>query len=245
MLRNRLFVLCCVLTAGGAVAQTPGKVLFDGHCSRCHGIGGTGGEGPSLALPVLRHAADDETLASVITNGIPDTDMPGNWMLGEREVQQVVQYVRSLSRAEPEAVPGDSDRGRLVFEGKGACNICHIVGGDGGALGPDLSNVGAVRGAAYLRESLVSPGKKVAQRYVLVRARTDDGREITGVRVNEDSFTVQVRDESGRFHSMSKLSLEKLEKRFGESLMPSYEGELSASELDDVVSYLASLRGEP
>ena len=101
-MRIVLVLWCSVLAAGAALAQSSGKVLFDGHCSRCHGIGGTGGEGPSLAVPVLRHAADDETLASVITDGIPDTDMPGNWMLGTREVEQVIQYVRSLSRAELE-----------------------------------------------------------------------------------------------------------------------------------------------
>lgn len=242
MIRKWLLMLALGSTATAASAQSLGKTLFDAHCARCHGIGGTGGEGPSLAVPVLRHAADDEALATVIRDGIENTDMPGNWMLGENEVRALVDYVRSLGRVEPEPLPGDPGRGRAIYESLGTCTVCHIIKGDGGTIGPDLSTTGLTRGVDYLRESLVDPGKTVPERYVVVHAVTEDGREITGVRVNEDSFTVQVRDEAGEFHSLDKLLLRKLEKKFGESLMPSYASELSPEELDDLVAYLASLR---
>jgi hypothetical protein len=62
--------------------------------------------------------------------------------------------------------------------------------------------------------------------------------------MNEDTFTIQLRDQAGRIHSLSKLDIAGLEKAFGESLMPDYGSELSASELDDLIAYLASLRGE-
>lgn len=243
MIRRLLLMIALGSTAAAASAQSAGKTLFDAHCARCHGVGGTGGEGPSLAVPVLRHAADDEALAAVIRDGIENTDMPGNWMLGESEVQALVDYVRSLSRVEPQPLPGDPERGKALYESQGTCTVCHIINGDGGIIGPDLTAIGLTRGADYLRESLVAPGETVPERYVVVHAVTSDGREITGVRINEDSFTVQVRDEAGRFHSLDKLSLEKLDKRFGESLMPSYASELSPEELDDLVAYLASLRG--
>ncbi len=115
----------------------------------------------------------------------------------------------------------------------------------GGIIGPDLSDVGLRRGADYLRQALVSPGATVAEGYLLVRAQTRTGEELIGVRMNEDSFTIQVRDQAGVIHSLSKLELAKLEKAFGESLMPSYGSELSASELENLIAYLASLRGEP
>ena len=132
-----------------------------------------------------------------------------------------------------------------MFEGASGCGSCHMVDGEGGILGPDLSDVGLRRGAAYLRESLVSPGATVPPQYLQVRARTGTGEEVAGVRMNEDSFTIQLRDPAGRIHSLSKLELENLEKVFGESLMPAYGTELSPSELEDLVAYLASLRGEP
>ena len=208
-------------------------------------MGGTGGEGPSLAQPTLRHAADEEALVKVIQDGIEGTDMPGAWQISENEVREIAAYVRSLGRVEPAPLPGDRERGREVFEGASGCGTCHMVEGSGGIVGPDLSDVGLRRGAAYLRESLVSPGATVPPRFLLVRAQTRSGEEVVGMRVNEDSFTIQLRDATGRIHSLSKLELEDLEKAFGQSLMPSYGSELSASELDDLIAYLASLRGEP
>ena len=46
-----------------------------------------------------------------------------------------------------------------------------------------------------------------------------------------------------RFHSFRKAGLARLEKEFGKTLMPSFGAALSAGELDDLVAYLAGLRG--
>jgi putative heme-binding domain-containing protein len=244
---NPLFWLLAAAFAAAAQDENlvRGRKLFDSHCARCHNMGGTGGEGPSLARPTLRHAADEEALLQIIQEGIEGTDMPGTWQISENEVRQIAAYVRSLGRVEPTPLSGDPKRGQEVFEGASGCSMCHIVGGVGGVLGPDLSDVGLRRGAAYLRESLLSPGAAVAREYLPVRVIAKGGEEIVGVRVNEDSFTIQLRDPAGRVHSFPKLEVQDLEKIFGESLMPSYQSELSPSELEDVVSYLASLRGEP
>ena len=48
-----------------------------------------------------------------------------------------------------------------------------------------------------------------------------------GIRVNEDSFTIQIVEPSGRFSSFRKDSLAKLDRRTGESPMPSYKTLLS------------------
>jgi putative heme-binding domain-containing protein len=222
-----------------------GRKLFDAHCARCHNMGGTGAEGPSLARPTLRHAADEAALVMVIREGIEGTDMPGTWLLSESEAQAIAKYVRTLGRVEPSVLPGNAAKGREIFEGASGCGNCHSVKGLGGVLGPDLSDVGLRRGAAYLRESVVSPAAMVAEGFRMVRIRTREGEDVVGMRLNEDTFTLQVRDQVGRIHSFSKLELEELERLSGESLMPSYGTELSASELDDLVSYLASLRDTP
>ena len=59
----------------------------------------------------------------------------------------------------------------------------------------------------------------------------------------EDSFTIELKDATGRFHSFRKLDLEKLEKLPGKSVMPSFKDTLSSTQLDDLVAYLASLKG--
>ena len=135
------------LTKPAATDLARGRHLFEGQCARCHGIGGTGGFGPSLVRPRLRHAPDDQALVTLISDGIPGTPMGAEGDLSHHEIAQVAAYVRSLGRLPAERLPGDSARGKLVYAAKGACSTCHIIRGDGGALGPDLTDVGARRGA--------------------------------------------------------------------------------------------------
>ena len=66
-----------------------------------------------------------------------------------------------------------------------------------------------------------------------------------GIRVNEDSFTIQVRDAGGRHHSFRKAEIKELRRLHGETPMPAYEGRIGSAELDDLVAYLASLKGKP
>jgi putative heme-binding domain-containing protein len=169
---------------------------------------------------------------------------------------QVVAYVRSLGRIPTAALPGDASRGRALFEGKGACAACHIVRGVGGSFGPELTDVGSRRGAAHLRESLLDPAADQPERavpyepasypaYLMVDAVLRDGRTISGYRVNEDPFTIQLRGSEGELRSLRKAELARIEKRPGQSPMPSYRGVLSPAEIDDLVAWLSSLRGEP
>lgn len=249
-MKTSAILLLSALVTGGGIASAQesrdverGKKLFDAHCARCHGIGGNGGEGPSLVRAELRHAADDASLVTIVQEGIEGTRMPGTWTLSNVETWDIVAYVRSLGRVQPEKLPGDPVRGRALFEGRLGCGVCHVVGGEGGVLGPELSDIGLRRGAAHLHEAIVAPGATVDPAYVVVTARTSGGGEIRGARVNEDSFTLQIRDESGNLRSFTKRELNGMEKRFGESLMPSYAKELDTTEFEDLVAYLASLRG--
>ncbi len=237
-----------------ADALAAGERMFIAHCARCHGIGGGGGEGSNLRRPMLQHASDAADLFSVIRNGIPGTGMPANWPMNDREVRQVASYVASLGVIEAASLAGDPVRGKEIFDTTGLCATCHIVGGKGSSLARDLTNVGARRGAEYLREALLNPGgsretmPRDSDGYVellKVSIVTRAGEELEGMRINEDGFTIQIRDASNRFHSFRKADLLGVNKLFGESLMQSYEGVFSAVELDDLVAYLASLRGAP
>ncbi len=57
-------------------------------------------------------------------------------------------------------------------------------------------------------------------------------------------FQSKSKDATGQFHSLRKQDLKELQKLRGETPMPSYEGVFNTSELDDLVAYLASLRGK-
>ncbi len=233
-----------------------GERIFTAQCSRCHGVGGTGGEGPALNRPSLRSAPDDEALVAVISGGIPGTDMGGAWVMSAEDVRQVAAYIRTLGRTEVVELPGDSARGAAMFMGDADCTACHIVSGVGTGIGPELTDVGARRGAAHLLEAIMQPGARRPSAintmgssgfdgYLLVRAVLADGSSVEGMRINEDDFTLQLRDDLGRSYSLRKDELRDVERLFDESAMPSYEGVFTDSELEDLVSYLASLRGTP
>jgi len=208
----------------------------------CHGIEGTGGRGPALNQPALRRGKDNMALYGVIRNGVAGTEMPGAWQMTEREVWRVAGYVRSLGRVEAAKLTGDAGRGRELYLSKG-CAGCHIVSGEGGVSGPELTEIGSRRSAAYLREALIDPAASLPDKFLTVSVTTRDGRNLRGVRVNEDSFTIQLRDDKLQFHSFRKAELKELKKEFGVSTMPSYKT-LAAGEIDDLIAYLASLRGE-
>jgi cytochrome c oxidase cbb3-type subunit 3 len=230
-----------------------GRRLFQGMCVECHGAGGAGGDAPSLNRPRLNHAPDDNALASVIANGIPNTAMPRIRRFTESELKQLVAYVRSVGRIPQDRVLGDAKNGAAIYKNL-ACSACHIVAGEGGTLGPDLSDIGFLRGAAYLHEAVVAPDSSLPKgtlsvlsrgyaEYLPVRIVTRQGHEIRGIRVNEDAFTIQVRDAAGTFYSLRKSDLGLLDKQAGQSLMPSFAPRLTAPELTDLVAYLVSLRG--
>jgi len=225
-----------------------GEKLFRVHCARCHGIDGGGGEGSNLARSKLKYAADDESLIKLLGEGIPGTGMPAIWTLDEQQATLVAAYVKTLGQLEEEEMPGDPERGAVVYRTSGGCPACHIVSGQGTGIGPELTDVGDRRGLEYLRQSLVDPATAQSQTmgyqdYLTVRAETSEA-QIEGLRINEDAFSVQIRDVGGTVHSLRKDDLIEFEKVFAHSLMPEYGGALASKDMDDLISYLMSLRAE-
>jgi len=217
-----------------------GKKVFESQCALCHGQDGSGGRGPNLRRPKLPKAATDEELRRVISNGLAP-EMPGAWQLSVREVASVAGYVREMGKIAVEIVPGNPFNGETLFAGRG-CSGCHIINGKGNSAGPELSNTGARRSAAHLRESLLQPQADLPDGFLVVEAELAGGGKVRGVKLNEDLFSIQVRDGGGRVHSFQKSALKALTRKTGESSMPAFTS-LPANEIDDLVAYLASLRG--
>jgi cytochrome c oxidase cbb3-type subunit III len=226
-----------------------GQRIFEMQCVTCHGPKGEGDRGPMLAQPTLAKATDDRTLIQIVARGITGTEMPGGRMKAG-EAPYLAAYVRSLGRIPMEKVPGDPAKGLELFKTKGACLTCHTVAGEGtAAIGPDLTDVGARRSPPFLRRSLVDPSADVPlsatgnQNFAFIRVKTHAGKEASGVRLNEGTFYVQFRDVTGALWSFQKSELADI-KSDRSSPMPVYSGVYTASEMDDVIAYLVSLRGK-
>ena len=233
-----------------------GVKLFQAHCAACHGQKGEGGTGPTLATPHLIRADTEAALFKIIREGIAGTEMPGT-RLEAVQLKELADYVRDLGQLPREKMIGDAERGRQLYFSKGECASCHAINGEGSAYAPDLSEIGLRRGRQHLMTSLLAPqadvpksylqfraGTAITDNFLLVRVVTKDGKKISGVRVNEDTFTIHLREISGRVHSFFKSELLELHKDWGKSSMPSYRKILEHDELIDIVAYLVSLRGE-
>jgi putative heme-binding domain-containing protein len=238
-----------VLSAGVVLAQhsfTPadledGGRLYNNTCATCHGANGDRISGVDLMHGKFRRAATDDAVAAIIQKGIPGTAMPPN-ALTDFQAGTIVAYLRSVA-AESGSVSGTGDaaRGRAIFEGKGACQTCHSVRNTGSFVGPDLTDIGALRRAVQLERSLLNPDAEILAQNRTYRVVTREGATITGRLLNRDTFTIQLMDAQG-LHSFQTANLR--ESGFVEkSPMPSYKDKLSAQELADLVSYLVSLKG--
>ena len=217
-----------------------GEKIFAGSCAECHGLDGRGGErAPNIAEnPRVQRLSDDQ-IFGVIENGIPGTGMPAFHTLASSDIKSVVAYLRTLQGTKKTAeLPGDPDRGKAIFFGKGKCSNCHMVAGKGGFIASDLSGYARTHSVEEARSTITSPNPTGDRQSRTVTATTRDGKKYVGRIRNEDNFSLQLQALDGTFHFLAKPDIERLD--FSpQSLMPSdFRSTLSPNELNDLISYL-------
>lgn len=218
-----------------------GERAYRQSCANCHGPDGDVITGIDLGRGQFRREMTDDDLVRIIRTGIPNTPMPASSMTVE-QAQKIVAYLRArATSARSGTARGDATRGQALFAGKGGCAGCHSVAGVGSGVGPDLTRIGALRGALELERSLVEPAADIQPTARFYRVVMKDGTVVTGRMLSHDTFTVQMLDTQQRLRSFAKSELR--EHGFADSPMPSYRDRLTAQELSDVVSYLISLNG--
>ena len=232
----------------GRVDTRMGQRQFESRCSTCHGLDATGnpeGGGPDLTTGRFRTASSDQGLFRVIREGIRGTAMIGiNPDASDQIVWQIVTYLNSRRPTSTVAdLPGSPVSGQQLFGGKGDCTRCHMVNGEGGRLGPDLSLVAERRELSELRLDVTDPNAEVDPRWWTLVLTREDGSVIRGLRMHEDSFSLRLMDEDERLRSFSKSEIEAFE-RDKNSTMPDDARSFTTQEQDDLVSYLLTLRRE-
>jgi len=216
-----------------------GARLYRLHCSECHGLDGSGGQGTDLTRGVYRFGSTDEALYRTISKGIAGTRMPAT-TLSDAQLLQIVRHVRLLAGGVRLTVPGDPAAGEALFAGKGGCAKCHMIRGAGGRLGPDLTYIGSGRSPSHLRASILRPDEEVSRAYWSVEAVDNNAKTYSGIRMGEDTYSIQLLDVNEELHSLAKQDLKRLVVH-NKSRMPGYAQMLTDSEINDLVAYLYSL----
>src|SRR6266851_6348232 len=217
-----------------------GRKTFESVCAGCHGLDGRGGErGPNIATRAEVKSLTDEETLRILRAGITAAGMPAFGALGLPKIKAVMDYLRVLQGGSKAAsIRGDPQNGKFLFFGKAGCAKCHMINGEGGFLGADLSSYGSNVSIEDIRTAITDPNKDLEPMERTVLVTTREGQQFTGIARNEDNFSLQLQSLDGTFHLLAKADLKHLEYQ-PKSLMPSdYGSVLSAGELDDLVSFL-------
>ena len=224
---------------GDAASIKGGMALYRSRCGDCHGLDARGYRGPDLT--VVLGGMPDERLFQTVRKGVPGSEMLPSQM-SDDELLTLIAYLRNMNASAPaEKATGNVENGNRLFAAQ--CASCHRVGKTGGWLGPDLSRVGSARSRDALVREIRTPSEWMPVGFENVTLVTNDGQKIRGVKKNEDTFSIQIMDGRERIRGYLKSDLQQVifEKT---SLMPEYGPErLSASDLNDLVGYLSTLRG--
>lgn len=124
---------------GNETGLKMGQRMFANNCSVCHGVGGVGAYGfPNLTDNDWLYGGQPDTIVSTIVNGRQGGMPAWSAILGEDGIQDVTNYVLSLSGSEHDATA--AERGQTQFNT--LCAACHMPTGEGmQALGaPNLTD---------------------------------------------------------------------------------------------------------
>ena len=142
---------------------------------------------------------------------------------------------------------GDVHRGRRIFHDRTgvACIQCHTVAGEGNAVGPDMTTIGAQFPRSELIEHILEPSKSVREGYQQVLIDTSDDESYAGLIKSESAETLTILTSQAQLHTIAKS---KITSRHNSalSLMPeSLHLGLTPDEFTDLIAYLESLKETP
>jgi putative heme-binding domain-containing protein len=138
---------------------------------------------------------------------------------------------------------GNAERGKAIYSSQARmCNTCHKVHGQGGDVGPDLSQIGGKYDRTHLIESILNPSGEILQGYQATIIVTKSGRSVTGIVKSESETAVTLMDAKGK---AIKIGAEDIEARelSKVSLMPvGLADGMTPGDFTDLMAYLETLR---
>lgn len=168
------------------------------------------------------------------------------WAL-RTELPVVLAPELELYRAFARENAGDAARGYALFRQPTGpmCVRCHSVFGEGGRVGPELSDAGAKYGADELAVALLAPSQRIAEGFAAVSLELASGELVFGQIASEDAETLVLYDTNGATRRVAAKDVVRRDAS-RTSLMPEGLAALVGREgFADLVAYLRTLRGAP
>ncbi len=143
--------------------------------------------------------------------------------------QKVVQQYASVA-----TLKGDAKRGHQFYTV--ICSVCHKLKGEGNEIGPDLGTI-AGKPVDQLIESILDPSKAVEQRYTVQTVTTQDGKDHTGLIIEENGNNITLR--SGTATELILVKDIRKRASTNKSLMPDgLENLLKPQDVADVIEWI-------
>jgi putative heme-binding domain-containing protein len=169
--------------------------------------------------------------ASVYTTDLPTPEGPGrNWLKGE------ILDAMENSDHEP-----DYENGAKMYRAI-LCQACHSMNGEGGNIGPDLSQVGTRFSRWNLLDAIISPSQEVSDQYAMQKITTKDGQIHIGRILKEEGGIVEISANPFATSQVIKLNTEDIESREKSALSPMPMGLINALNEDEIVDLIAYLQ---
>jgi putative heme-binding domain-containing protein len=96
-----------------------------------------------------------------------------------------VEEALALVEGEGKLANRDFEQGKLMYDAA-RCSSCHLMRGEGGSIGPDLTQLGTRFTPKDMLEAIIEPNKVVSDQYAATVFTMKDGSSILGRLTNED-----------------------------------------------------------
>ena len=142
-----------------------------------------------------------------------------------------------LERNFPELAGGNWLRGRKLYFGKATCHVCHGINGEGGVVGPDLSNL-IYRDLSSVIRDIREPGAALNPDHLAYQIALRDGNEFVAVVLAEERGTLRVGDASGVVKEIARANVRALTPLTTSLMPPALLDALTPAEQRDLLTFL-------
>jgi putative heme-binding domain-containing protein len=146
------------------------------------------------------------------------------------------QAFYSKIAAAAEAGGGDPGAGAIVYADN--CSGCHMLGEEGGEIGPALDGISA-KGLKFISEAILQPTKSLTKGFETYVAINKDGRQTIGLKTRDEGGEIDITKATGDVVTLAKGDIKEIKIDDTKSVMPDDLSEaMTVKDYQDILSFL-------